>query len=66
MSLPLGALFFIAAAASLGVGTGGFYRIQNAMGRRDSFVGRGGITDSVIWGIGALTLVSCILLLIAE
>lgn len=64
MNLPLGALFFVAAASSLAVGCAGFYTIQGQLSRRSSFVGRGGVTDSVIWGIGGLTLVSCVLLLV--
>lgn len=61
----LGALFFIASAASLAVGAGGPMTYDRLMRRRTGFIYSGKTTQFVVWGICGLTISACVLLLVA-
>ncbi|KWU43555.1 hypothetical protein RHOSPDRAFT_34865 [Rhodotorula sp. JG-1b] len=63
---PLGILFFIASLGSLVSASITFYRSQSGFARHKAFVYAGRVQDALMIGIASLTLVTCIILLVAD
>lgn len=62
----LGILFFIASLGSLVSASITFYRSQSGFARHKAFVYAGRVQDALMIGIASLTLVTCIILLVAD
>lgn len=62
----LGILFFVASLGSLVSSVITFYRSQSGYARHKAFVYAGRVQDALMIGIASLTLVTCIILLVAD
>ncbi|GAA6058789.1 hypothetical protein JCM10212_001905 [Sporobolomyces blumeae] len=63
---PLGVLFFVAALASVSIGTSSYFGVTADYFRRKGFAYAGRVVDACMLGIGLLIVAACILLLVAN